>query len=281
MDESIREVVLSLVKYNTIIETNENIYSKEYMDKLDKIENFGKETDFLTMCVSDMLADDICNSLRIEGNELQKTEMVKFFEDDITIRGKSLRSFIQVRDYTHLTQKLFSDIKNIKVDADFICYVHRLVTEGELIDTESGVFRNDAVFLNVVNTRYTPPDAEQVPELVQQLLINYYENTDQPAFERVCEFKRNFERIHPFFDGNGRVGRLIMNLLFLQNNLPCIIVPVEQRDAYFNALENNTFCEFAADLMLTAIFNITRINSSSVKFTEYFYGGEQNDGHTI
>lgn len=131
-----------------------------------------------------------------------------------------------------------ASITDLKLDLDLILTLHNLVTKNELPNYESGVIRNDVVHIRT--TDYIPPMPEDVPYFINELIEKY--NTpdeNKTQFEKICELKCNFERIHPFFDGNGRTGRLLANILFLKNGYPYITVPVEERDLYFKAIENN------------------------------------------
>ena len=123
-----------------------------------------------------------------------------------------------------------------------------MVTKNELPRNESGVLRNDVVHIRT--TDYIPPIPEDIPELIDELINKYNTNDNSKTqFEKICQFKCNFERIHPFFDGNGRTGRLLANILFIKNGYPYITVPTAERDLYFKSIENNTLNEYFAQKM--------------------------------
>lgn len=103
-------------------------------------------------------------------------------------------------------------------------------------------------------TDYIPPIETFVPEYMKELCDMYAKPLEfSTQFERICEFKRNFERIHPFADGNGRTGRFMMNLLLMQNGYLPITIKEDERAEYFESIENNTFCEFAAKKEVEAL----------------------------
>ena len=78
---------------------------------------------------------------------------------------------------------------------------------------------------------------EDVPEEMQELLEDINNIKDADALTAAAFFHAKFENIHPFADGNGRTGRLVMNYLLVLHNHPPIVIHQEDRKAYFDALE--------------------------------------------
>ena len=84
---------------------------------------------------------------------------------------------------------------------------------------------------------YLPPPPLSVPYLINHLLT--YVNSNQERFPLIKAFVTHliFEKIHPFADGNGRVGRLLLNALALQQGLPPMLIKQEKKQAYYNYLQ--------------------------------------------
>ena len=230
-------------------EENDHIYDDAYIEKLDIIEDFVKDQQVTDPTIM-LDQTDVYNSTKIEGNLLAKDQVGQFLENDVTVRGVPLRDLIQIKNYNIALDAVKEELLPVThLTEEFICGIHYMITCGEL--PEAGQYRDDFVHIRTTNT--VPPEPGLVPELMAELIDRYNTGITDPArskFEVICEFKRNFERIHPFFDGNGRTGRLIMNAMFLSNGYPCITIPAELRPEYFDALENNTLCSFLADRML-------------------------------
>lgn len=229
-----------------------------YFTKIETIENLKEKLQINKNDLQTIIQKDIYESTKIEGNTLTAKEVTLYLQSNITIRGKSLRDYLQVSNYKNVLDVLGQWVKSddTKLTEELILYIHKMITNNELSDKKSGHYRDD--FVHIRTTSYIPPDSIEIEEDMQKL-IDEYNSPLKPGytmFEKICEFKRNFERIHPFFDGNGRTGRVLMNTLFLQNGYAYISIPYEERDRYFDSLENNTFHKYAAEKMLIQLKEI-------------------------
>lgn len=224
----------------------------EYLDCIDNIETLRNNLKINDRKLLDLMERDICDNIQIEGNQLSRMEVTSFLSNDVTIRGESFRDFSQAHNYSHVLDAMrqtFYD-KDFVLTEETICMIHQMITEGELEPSSCGIYRHEPVHINT--TDYIPPNEFEVPFYMSELLEKYYRPLEygETQFERICEFKRNFERIHPFADGNGRTGRMLMNTLFLQNSYGFLHIPASERDLYFDSLDNNTFHVYAAPKML-------------------------------
>lgn len=226
--------------------------NSKYENIISSIEDLKDELNIQDSDLDSLMLDDIADQVIIEGNQLAKKEVTYFLLKDVTIRGEKFRDFIQTKNEEFSGRILREEVKKQKFvpTPEAILFLHRIITSGELPEKECGHFREESVHIRY--TSYLPPMPEDVPKLMEELTEEYQKplRSLETRFERICEWKRNFERIHPFIDGNGRVGRLVMNLLFLQNGYGYLHIPAEERDLYFSAIESNTLHEFFAPRML-------------------------------
>lgn len=237
------------------------ICTKEYTDTINSIEELRERLKINETRLFSLMDSDLYDSIRIEGNQLTRDEVTLYLSENVTIRGKSLKDHLQARNYDNMLQILKGMVRKggiVELSDEMICAIHAIVTEGELPPKECGHFRDDAVHIRY--TDYIPPGDHEIPFLIAEFVENYNREPEpgETQFERICEFKRNFERIHPFFDGNGRTGRVLMNVLCLQNGYGYIHFPSEERDLYFRSLDDNTFAQYAAKNMLKSMRTIEK-----------------------
>ena len=123
-----------------------------------------------------------------------------------------------------------------------------IIQLGEIMNPSSKGYRKIPVMIQ--KTSYTPPPPEVIPSEMNQILYQY-EHNELPITFRVAMYHILFEHIHPFEDGNGRVGRLILNHQLMMNQEKPIIIPKEQREEYFKYIETDdavSFSEFIKKL---------------------------------
>lgn len=175
------------------------------------------------------------HSNAIEGNTLTLKE-TKVAMEGITIGGKTLREHFEAinhRDAILFVEELVT--KQQPLDEYTIKSLHQLVLKN--IDADNaGRYRQVNVLISGAN--HKPPQAVQVPEQMEAF-IEWY-TTDAQALhpvERAARVHGEFVKIHPFTDGNGRTSRLLMNLILMQAGFPATVIEVEQRLAYYEALD--------------------------------------------
>lgn len=178
------------------------------------------------------------NSTAIEGNSLTLKDTARLLFQNIVPAGKSMREINEVLNH----KKAFDYILNYKEDLkkEFILELHRLVVSNTLEDylsPQTGRFRTVQVFITGVT--WIPPKPQEVAEKIASLLSWYSKNKGKLHPLIVASyFHVEFEKIHPFVDGNGRVGRLLMNFILHKNKYPMINIPNAIKHKYYDALES-------------------------------------------
>ncbi len=119
---------------------------------------------------------------------------------------------------------------------------------GDIQDVASTVHQNLKYFsdgfrkinIMVQGAPFVPPAPEQVYEAMYYLLNSYYKIWDLlPTFEREARFHIGFIQIHPFEDGNGRTGRILMNYNLCKNNKAPIVIEKKDRGVYFDLINHS------------------------------------------
>lgn len=97
--------------------------------------------------------------------------------------------------------------------------LEKVTSYRDIKDTEG--YRTVQVFIQ--GSEHIPPEPEKVPNLMMYYIYNY-NHDEQDIFSKIAGYHIEFERIHPFEDGNGRTGRLLINYELLKNNLPPVVI---------------------------------------------------------
>lgn len=93
--------------------------------------------------------------------------------------------------------------------------------------------------VRIRGAEHVPPAPAQIPQQMMYFVYNYNHTTFDSVYQKLAQMHLQFERIHPFEDGNGRTGRLLLNYELIKNNLAPVVIPKGQRSDYFEMLGNN------------------------------------------
>lgn len=173
------------------------------------------------------------NSNAIEGNTLTLQETALVLEG-ITIDRKPLKDHLEAighRDAFLYIQELVKD--KVAFSENVIKRIHTLVLMDRPEDR--GVYRRIPV--RIMGAYHTPPDPVVVPEQMETLVKEFSKKKTHPI-ESAALFHLKFEGIHPFVDGNGRTGRLLLNLFLMQNGYPPVNVKFADRKRYYEAFDS-------------------------------------------
>jgi Fic family protein len=174
------------------------------------------------------------NSNAIEGNTLTLRE-TKVVLEGITVGGKSLREHFEVTNHHEAIHYVEDVVAKHELLSEWqIRNIHRLVLKG-IDDEEAGRYRQENVVITGAST--TPPDFLHLPQEMASM-IEWYEAADGlHAIVRAAELHTRFVKIHPFVDGNGRTGRLLLNFELMKSGYPPAIIRKEDRLDYYNVLD--------------------------------------------
>ena len=217
-----------------------SILSKEEISLLEKIkrEYFKEPKENLENRYESFCTLFTYNSTAIEGNTLTLQETAQLLFENITPR-KSLREINETLNH----KKAFDYILNYKGDItkDFICELHKIIAQNTLkpeLESQIGCYRNLQVYIR--GTNWLPAKPSEVPKEMKSLLSWYSRNKKKlNPVVIAAYFHTGFETIHPFVDGNGRVGRLLMNFILHNNKYPMINIPNSIKHKYYNALQES------------------------------------------
>ena len=177
------------------------------------------------------------NSNAIEGNSLTLKETFLVINEGITVKGKPLKDHLEARDHYLTLNYLYDLVENGKhhtISEHLIRSMHQLIMQ-ETDKEWAGVYRNANVIISGAD--YIPPDALEVAHKMKELIDWIKGNkSNLHIIELAALLHHKLVYIHPFFDGNGRTSRIIMNLLLMQYGFPLVIILKNDRKKYYNVL---------------------------------------------
>lgn len=178
------------------------------------------------------------DSTNIEGNTLTLQETSQLLFENITPR-KSLREINEIINHKKAFDFIISNKKDIS--KELILHIHKLVTQNTLkpeLKNQIGKYRTLQVYIR--GTSWLPSKSKDVPKEMASLLSWYSKNKKKVhPLILAAYFHSAFETIHPFADGNGRVGRLLMNLILYNHKYPMINIPNKKKYIYYKSLEES------------------------------------------
>lgn len=170
----------------------------------------------------------------IEGNTLTLRE-TKVVLEGITVGGKSLREHLEATNHRDAISYLEQLVAGGETLSEWqIRNLHRLILKA-IDDKEAGQYRHENVAIAGAST--TPPMFLQIPDEMSRLIDWHQHAPPIHPVLRAAELHARFERIHPFIDGNGRTGRLLMNFELMKAGYPPAVLRKEERAAYYDALD--------------------------------------------
>lgn len=193
------------------------------------------EKDILANLRDDLILRWTYNSNAIEGNTLTLNE-TKVALEGITVGGKTLREHFEAINHKEAILFVESLVQQKEELSQYnIKSLHALILKN-IDENNAGSYRKINVIISGATHR--PPSSIEVASKMETF-IHWY-RTDAKKLhpiERACRVHVDFVGIHPFSDGNGRTSRLLMNFELMKCGFPPVVLKVENRLAYYDALD--------------------------------------------
>ncbi|MCC6643796.1 Fic family protein [Candidatus Peregrinibacteria bacterium] len=180
------------------------------------------------------IPESVYNSNAIENSTLSLQETEKILLEMEVSRKVSLREVFEAKNLARVMDYLREKKAQVHLSLDFILFLHHMLISG-ISDEIAGRFRQENEYVKVGSHIAPPP--EHVDQLLEQNIGDYQNDLSGYFLEKIARFHLQFEHIHPFNDGNGRIGRLLTNLQLMELGLPPVIFRDKEKKLYYQALK--------------------------------------------
>jgi len=195
------------------------------------------------------IAESVYNSNAIENSTLTLKETEKILMEMEVSRDVSLREVFEAKNLA----RIFGYLRNKEktdLNIELILFLHKMLLDN-INDKISGRFRGGQEYVRIGTHIGASP--EKVEILINDLLIDYSSDQTKYFLDKIAEFHLGFESIHPFNDGNGRIGRILINFQLSSLGFPKIIVKNKEKLEYY--LSFNEFNKTKSTKLMTKIIS--------------------------
>ncbi len=194
----------------------------------------GRES-LLAMIDEVEVAESVYNSNAIENSTLTLEETERILMEQILSRDVSVREVFEAKNLARVTAYKRAKARDSDLNKDLMLLLHQMLIGG-IDDNIAGRFRQQGEYVRVGT--HIAPAPEHVERMIDSILIEYSSNLGSWFLDKIARFHLDFETIHPFCDGNGRMGRVLVNFQLLQLGLPRLIVRNSEKERYYQAFRD-------------------------------------------
>lgn len=238
----------------TVMEAKKNMALKKQMSHINVIKEILDNPDIRDQFYLSLTY----NSNRIEGSTLSENETAAILFQNAALPNRTLTEQLEVKNHQAALGFLFEYLaENKPINEELILRLHSILMNAIRLD--AGKYRNHRVRIMGI---YVPTaNYLKVPDLMKELIQDTGKR-QMDIFSQIADIHSRFEKIHPFSDGNGRIGRLLMHAMSLRENLTPVVILQEKRrlyTAYLNKAQMKDDLSLLEDFICDAILEGYRI----------------------
>lgn len=185
------------------------------------------------------VAESVYNSNAIENSTLTLKETERILMELEVSRQVSYREVFEAKNLARVIEYTREKSKEIDMSLDLVLFLHKMLLSN-INDKVAGRMREAGEYVRVGTFIAAPP--QYVGRLMDELFVEYNSDLTSYFLDKIARFHLGFEAIHPFGDGNGRIGRVILNYQLLRLGFPRLTIRDKEKATYYRA-----FVEFNDD----------------------------------
>lgn len=226
-----------------------------------KIQNLKSEYDRLKTNKASLLKlideaeipEGVYNSNAIENSTLTLKETEKILLEMEVSKNVSLREVYEAKNLARVMEYIRAKPSE-ELSKEVIILLHQMLI-GNIDDSIAGRLRKWGEYVRVGN--FIAPAPEHIERMIEEMLIEYSSDQISYFIDKISGFHLQFETIHPFNDGNGRIGRVLINYQLYELGFPGIIIQDKEKAAYYHSFkeyrDNKTIKEMGSIISLALL----------------------------
>jgi Fic family protein len=200
---------------------------KKEFDSLKK----GKES-LLAMIDEAEVPEGVYNSNAIENSTLTLKETEKILLEMEVSRDLNVREVFEAKNLARVMEYIRTKSQEKEIDKELILLLHQMLI-GSIDDSIAGRFRKQYEYVRVGT--HIAPAPEHVELMIDSALQEYLSDLESYSLDKIAKFHLEFETIHPFNDGNGRIGRVLISYQLMRLGLAPIIIRDKEKAEYYKS----------------------------------------------
>ena len=194
----------------------------------------GKES-LLAMIDEAEVPEGVYNSNAIENSTLTLKETEKILLEMAVSREISLREVFEAKNLATVVGYIRNKSQETDISKETILFLHQMLIGG-IEDSIAGRFRKKGEYVRVGT--HIAPAPEHVEQMIESIIVEYSSDLAAYFVDKIAKFHLDFETIHPFNDGNGRIGRVLVNFQLMRLGFPGIIIRDKEKKGYYKAFND-------------------------------------------
>ncbi len=181
------------------------------------------------------LPETVYNSNAIENSTLTIKETEKILMELELSRNVSLREVFEAKNLATVSEYIKTKASQNEIDSEMLLLLLHKMLITNINEEIAGRFRRNGEYVRVGT--YIAPPPEQVKKMISNAILEYKSDMEGYFIDKIAKFHLEFENIHPFNDGNGRIGRILINYQLIRLGFPPLIVRNKGKQKYYDCFK--------------------------------------------
>jgi Fic family protein len=209
---------------------------KNYITTLkSEFDSLRKGKDSLLVMIDEVeVPESVYNSNAIENSTLTLKETEKILLDMEVSRDVSVREVYEAKNLARVITYMRSKVQETEISAEIILLLHQMLIGG-INDEIAGRFRKPGEYVRVGT--HIAPAPELVEKMINEIITKYTSDLSDYFLDKIAKFHLEFGTIHPFCDGNGRIGRILICFQLQRLGFPMIIIRDRDKKEYYKSFD--------------------------------------------